>query len=119
MVRHCMIAKRVSYLCVLLCAAAFSVAQAAPSQTQLVAQAKVKESEAKKIALEKVPSGSIKSAEIENERGHLVWSFDISRPHTRNITEVLVDAKTGKIVSVSQENSAQQAAEEKADKLKY
>jgi Predicted membrane protein len=53
-----------------------------------------------KIALEQSPNGSIKSAEIENEKGHLVWSFDISEPGTRNITELLVDAKTGKIVSI-------------------
>jgi uncharacterized membrane protein YkoI len=114
-----MIAKRVSYLCVLLCAAAFSVAQAAPSKAQLVAQARVKESEARKIALKKVASGSIKSVEIEKEKGRLVWSFDISKPHTRNITEVLVDAKAGTIVSISEENSAQQAAEAKADKLQH
>lgn len=92
--------------------------QAAPTQAQLAAQAKVNESEAKKIALEQVRSGSIKSAEIENEKGHLVWSFDIAKPGTRNITEVLVDAKTGRIVSISSENPTQQAAEEKADKLK-
>ena len=93
--------------------------QAAPTQAQLAAQAKVKENEAKKIALEQVPTGLIKSAEIENEKGHLVWSFDISKAGTRNITEVLVDAKTGRIVSISKENPTQQAAEEKADKLKH
>jgi uncharacterized membrane protein YkoI len=114
-----MIVKGVSCLCALLCAGLFSMVQAAPTQAQLAAQAKVKESEAKKIALEQVPSGSIKSAEIEDEKGHLVWSFDISKPGTRNITEVLVDAKSGKIVSISKENPAEQAAEEKADKLKH
>jgi uncharacterized membrane protein YkoI len=110
--------ENVSWLCLVLCACAFSIVQAAPTQAQLAAEAKIKENEARKIALEKVPSGSIKSAEIENEKGHLVWSFDISKPGTRNIAEVLVDAKTGKIVSISKENPAQQAAEEKADKLK-
>lgn len=93
--------------------------QAEPTQAQLAVQARVKESEAKKIALQQVPSGSIKSAEIENEKGHLVWSFDISKPGTQDITEVLVDAKTGKIVSISKENPVQQAAEEKADKSKH
>jgi len=66
-----------------------------------------------------VPSGWIKSAEIENEKGHLIWSFDILKPGTRNIAEVLVNAKTGSILSISKENPALQAAEEKADKLKY
>lgn len=111
--------KNVSCVCVVLCAGAFSMVQAAPTQAQLAAQAKVRESEAKRIALKQVPSGSIKTAEIENEKGHLVWSFDISKPGTRNITEVLVDAKTGRIVSISKENPAQQVAEEKADKSKH
>ena len=110
--------KTIITLSLVLCASAFSIVHGTPTQAQLAAQAKVKETEATKIALEKVPSGSIKTAEIENEKGHLVWSFDISRPGTRNITEVLVDAKTGKIVSISKEIPAQQAAEEKADKLK-
>lgn len=112
-------AKTISWVCLVLCAGAFSMVQAEPTQAQLAEQAKVKQSEAKKIALQQVPSGSIKSAEIENEKGHLVWSFDISKPGTRNITEVLVDAKTGKIVSISKENPAQQAAEEKADQSKH
>ena len=90
--------------------------QGEPTQAQLATQAKIKESNAKKIALERVPSGSIKSAEIENEKGHLVWSFDISKPSTRDITEVLVDARTGKVISVSKETPTQQAAEAKADK---
>jgi uncharacterized membrane protein YkoI len=110
--------KKTIMLGLVLCVGTFAIAQAQPTEAELINHAKVKRSEAQKIALEQVPSGSIKSAEIENEKGHLVWSFDISKPGTRNITEVLVDAKTGKIVSISKENPAQQAAEEKADKLK-
>ena len=64
------------------------------------------------------PHGTIKSAEIENERGKLVWSFDISTPGTRDITEVLVDANTGTIVSVARETLEQQAAEAQEDKQK-
>jgi uncharacterized membrane protein YkoI len=111
-------AKNIRWLSLVLCASAPWLLQAAPTQAQLVTQAKINESEARKIALERVPSGSIKSAEIENEKGHLVWSFDISKPSTRDITEVLVDAKTGKIISVSKETPTQQAAEAKADKQK-
>ena len=118
-VSYFMRVKHVSCLCFVLCAGAFSIVQAAPTQEQLAVQAKVKESKAKRIALEKVPGGTIESAEIENEKGHLVWSFDISKPATRSITEVLVDAKSGKIVSISKENPAQQAAEEKADRAKH
>ena len=112
-------AKTITTIWLVLCAGAFSIVQAAPTQEQLAVQAKVKETKAKRIALEKVSGGTIKSAEIENEKGHLVWSFDISKPATRSITEVLVDAKSGKIVSISKENPAQQAAEEKADRAKH
>ncbi len=59
-------------------------------------RAKITKAEAEHIALAKVPHGSIKSAEIENEKGHLVWSFDIAQTGSRDITEILVDAKKRK-----------------------
>ncbi len=46
-----------------------------------------------------MPTGKIQSEEIENELNALVWSFDIATPGTKNITEGLVNAKTGKIVN--------------------
>jgi Zn-dependent metalloprotease len=87
-----------------------------PSQAELTKQAKVSKTEAEHIALARVPHGSIKSAEIENERNHLVWSFDISTHGTRNITEILVDAKSGKIISQQSETSQEQANEAAAEK---
>jgi hypothetical protein len=45
-----------------------------------------------------------------------VWSFDIARPGTHDITEVLVDAKTGKIISTQIESPRDQAKEAAADK---
>jgi hypothetical protein len=88
----------------------------APSEAELLRQAKISKTQAEKIALEKVPNGKIESAEIENEHNALVWSFDIANPGTKNITEVLVNAKTGKIVDVSTENTTDQAKERAADK---
>jgi uncharacterized membrane protein YkoI len=110
--------KRIMALCLACGASAFSMLHAETSQAELAAQANIKRNEAERIALQRVPAGSVQSAEIEHEKGHLVWSFDISKPGTNNVTEVLVDAKTGKILSVSKETPAQQSAEEKADKLK-
>ena len=78
----------------------------------------MKKAQAERIALARVPHGTIKSAEIENERGKLVWSFDLATPGTPDITEVLVDAKTGAIVTVNKETPAQQAAEAKGEKQK-
>ena len=96
----------------------FAVATSAgqPSEVELMKRAKITKAEAEHIALAKVPHGSIKSAEIENEKGHLVWSFDIARPGTHDITEILVDAKTGKIISTQTESPRDQAKEAAADK---
>ena len=86
------------------------------SQEQLKAEAKITEQEATVAALAKVPHGKVKSAELEEEHGKLIWSFDISTPKSRNITEVQVDAKTGKVVSTQVETPADQAKETEADK---
>lgn len=57
---------------------------------------------AEKIALEQVPGGRVKEAELEHEHGKLVWSFDIEQKASPDIIEVQVDANTGKIVAVEQ-----------------
>ena len=92
--------------------------QAADDQKSLEAQAKIDKQHAQRIELTKAPGGAVQSGELEREHGHLVWSFDISNPKSRDITEVQVDAITGKIVHVARENPARQAAEAKADKAK-
>jgi uncharacterized membrane protein YkoI len=96
--------------------AAMSHAFAAePSQAQLRAEAKVTETEATATALAKVPQGSVKSVELEREKGKLVWSFDIARPRATGVTEIQVDAVTGKIVSFKRETVAQEAKEATAE----
>jgi uncharacterized membrane protein YkoI len=110
--------RKILALSMIVSAGAFGVAQAEPTEAQLVRQAAIKKGQAEKVALARVPHGTIKSAEIENERGKLVWSFDIATPGTADITEVLVNAKTGAIVTVNKETPTQQAAEAKADKQK-
>jgi len=86
------------------------------SEEALMAQAKITKVEAEKIALAKVPNGTIKEGELEKERGKLIWSFDISTPGTEDIKEVQVDAVTGAVVSVETETPAQQKKESKKDK---
>ncbi|MGH8093945.1 MAG: PepSY domain-containing protein [Chthoniobacterales bacterium] len=89
---------------------------ATSNEKELLKQAKITRAQAEKIALEKVPSGKVQSAEIEKEHHALVWSFDIVKPGSKDIAEVLVNAKTGKIIDVSTENPAAQAKENAADK---
>lgn len=96
--------------------ASVGLAAGQPSEAELTKQAKITKNEAAQIALAKVPSGTVKSA--ENEKGHLVWSFDIAKPKTRDITEILVDAKTGKIIFKQTESPRDQAKEAAADRKK-
>src|SRR5258708_22694233 len=77
-------------------------------------QAKISKQEAEKIALARVPDGTIKSAELETEHGKLLWSFDIARPRTSNLTAIQVDAQQGLIVSEQSETPSQQATESQA-----
>ena len=86
------------------------------TDAQLLAQAKISKTQAEHIAMEKVPGAKIQSAEIENEHHALVWSFDMVKTGSKNVTEVLVNAKTGKIVEVTTETPNDQAKEHAADK---
>ena len=104
-----------STLCSLLAATLVSAAivGCASSRAALEAEAKVSRADAEKIALAKVPGGTIKEADLEKEKGRLIWSFDIATPGTKNITEVQVDAITGAIVSVETETPEAQEKERK------
>ena len=85
-------------------------------QARLMAQARISRADAEKTALAKVPGGTVKEGELEKEKGRLIWSFDLTTPDTKDITEVNVDAITGDVVSVekeSAESEAKEAAKEK------
>jgi uncharacterized membrane protein YkoI len=85
---------------------------------KLEAQAKITKAEAQKIALDKVPGGTIKEGDIEKEKGKLLWSFDIATPGTKDITEVQVDAITGAVLDIAKESVADQEKEKKEDSKK-
>jgi len=91
---------------------------ASSGEKGLAAQAKISKAEAQRIALEKVPNGIIKEGELEKEKGLLIWSFDIATPGSKNITEVNVDAITGKIVAMDVETPEDQAKEKAEDAKK-
>jgi hypothetical protein len=89
-----------------------------PTQADLQKEAKISKEQAAKTALAKVPNGTIKESELEQENGKLVWSFDIAAPGAKGVTEVQVDAKTGDVVSVENESPKSEAAEKKAEEDK-
>jgi hypothetical protein len=66
---------------------------------------------AKATALKRV-SGRIKSAELEMEKGKLVYSFDIVTAD-KKIMEVLIDAMTGEVVDVEEETPEHERQEER------
>lgn len=88
------------------------------TQAELQARAKITKEVAQKTALAKVPDGTVKEGELEEENGKLIWSFDITRPGTRDITEVNVDAITGEGVDVAVETAKDKAKEDAEDAAK-
>ena len=93
------------------------LATPAPAGDKLEAEAKVSKADATKTALAKVPGGEVKESELEKEHGVLIWSFDIATKGSEGVTEVNVDAITGKVASVKKESAAAEA-KEKSDEAK-
>ena len=73
--------------------------------TRLATQAKVSEDSARAIALQRVPGGTIQALELEREGGVLIYSWDIKVVGKPGITEVHVDALTGRILAVEHEKN--------------
>ena len=71
--------------------------------------------QAEQTALAKEP-GTIRSRELESEKGTLIYSFDIDTGGS--LHEVNVDARTGKIVADTVETPAGEAKERLQDSQK-
>jgi uncharacterized membrane protein YkoI len=69
----------------------------------LWAQATLAPEAAMRIALARVPGGTITEAELEEEDGRLIYSFEIKVAGKSGEEEVHVDAKTGAIVKQEHE----------------
>src|SRR5450631_795771 len=82
----------------------------------LLNKAKITAASATATAQARVPKGKIVSAEIEEEGGRLLFSFDVRTKGETGIDEVNVDATTGKIANVQHETPKDEAAETVADK---
>ena len=60
-------------------------------------------------------AGHDTDAELEAERGCLIWSFDMRIAGKSGIQEIQVDAGTGNVLSVKHESARQEAAEKAAE----
>lgn len=101
----------------LLVAGAMSAVWATATSAQAPARPRprVTEKIARAAALARVPHGVVKAEELEQEGGHLIYSYDIAVAGKTGIDEVAVDAMTGKVLSVVHETPADEAKEAAAD----
>jgi uncharacterized membrane protein YkoI len=84
--------------------------QAAPG---LERQARITCIAARKTALHELGDKGLRvvSAELEEEGGRVVYSFDIVRRGHRGVEEIQVDARTGVVVSRKHESAKDEAKE--------
>ncbi len=93
-------------------AAQHPVKEARPGLARL---AKVSADTATAIALRAVPGSAVQSAELEEEEGRLVYSFDLVVAGRSGVEEVLVDAGSGRVISRKHESAAAEAAEHRRE----
>jgi hypothetical protein len=84
----------------------------------LLKRAKTTVAAATTTAQARVPNGKIVSAEIEEEDGKLLFSFDVKTEGQTGIDEVNVDAMSGKVLSVQHETPKDEAKEKALDRKK-
>ena len=83
--------------------AAKSSAMASSTMTpaaKTMEKAKISEARASEIALRQVDKGTITRTSLAKENGRLVYDFNVKRPNQPGIENVVIDANTGKLVSV-------------------
>ena len=85
--------------------------------TGLLAKAKVTPDAAATAAQPRVPRARLTAAEIEEENGKLIYSFDFKTKGKSGIDEVTVDATTGAVLTVEHESPKDEAGE-KADEAR-
>jgi uncharacterized membrane protein YkoI len=81
------------------------------TQADLQKEAKISEADARATALKEVPNGTVKSEELEREKGKLIYSYDISVPGKSGIEEVNINAMDGSVVAKSHETPRTEKAE--------
>lgn len=100
-----------------------SAAKAATPKTQPKAKenlqvlAKISLDSATKVALSRVPGGTVKKHELEREDGHFIYSFDIAARGKTGIEEVWVSAIDGHVVKQEHETPAMEKVEAAKEKI--
>ena len=81
----------------------------------LRALARISLDSASRLALARVPTGTIDKVELERENSALIWSFDIKVAGSTGIEEVAVNALTGAVGPTEHENAATETREARED----
>ena len=59
----------------------------------------ISETEARRIALRTLPTGTITDADLERENGMAVWEIDVRLPGEKGFRELIIDANTGNVIT--------------------
>jgi uncharacterized membrane protein YkoI len=81
----------------------------------MLSRAKVTPEVAVAAAQKRRPAGKLASAELEEEDGRLIYSFDFKTKGRGGVDEINVDAITGEVLNVEHESPRAEAAEKAAD----
>jgi Peptidase propeptide and YPEB domain len=84
-------------------------------QPGLLAKAKITPAAATASAKARFPRANLVAAEIEQEHGKLIYSFDFKTEGKSGSDEVAVDALTGKVLAVEHESPKDEAKEKATD----
>ena len=85
------------------------------TQADLQKEAKIAEADARATALKEVPNGSVKSVELEREKGKLIYSYDITVPGKSGVEEVNINAIDGSVVGKMHESAKTERKEAKQE----
>lgn len=70
----------------------------------LLAQATISDAAARAVALERFPNGQIVDAEIDEDHGRVMYKYQLHVASERRNVDVDIDAKTGAIVAVEEDD---------------
>ncbi len=88
-----------------LCAAGSLAAQERNVPDSLVGKAKISEDSARAVALKRVPGTVEGVALAKSGKTRLVYTFKVQRTGRTGLTDVLVNANTGKVIAVRREST--------------
>jgi uncharacterized membrane protein YkoI len=106
--------RNIAFIAAIMLASVSAYAQATYKKdvpTALAKDAKVDEATAAAAARARVPNGTIRSVELEREKGRLIYSYDFTVAGKKGVEEVNVDAATGKVIATEHESAATERAE--------